>query len=120
MRRRRSLAKCLFNCKNASLITDSMNRNFVNDRRLLMTALCCLRSLVNGGESGSEKKKTLRLKLHSMCCVSTFICLCVQELLFSCVIDFFLTYADPKFVYKLLNYKTVSNDKDISNLFNWF
>ena len=34
--------------------------------------------------------------------------------------DFFLTDAHPKFVYKLDigNYKTVSNEKDMNNLFN--
>ena len=45
-----------------------------------------------------------------------------DESLFSQVIDFFLTHAHPKFVYKLdiNNHKTVSTEKDMnrSNLFN--
>ena len=54
--------------------------------------------IMNGGESGSEKKKTSRLA----------------------VTDFFLTHAHPKFVYKLdiNNHKTISNEKDMNNLFN--
>ena len=53
--------------------------------------------------------------------LSTITNLCLHESLFSYVIDFFLTDAYPKFVYKLdiNNHKTVSNKKDVNNLFNF-
>ena len=48
--------------------------------------------------------------------------LCLHESLFSQVTDFFLTHAHPTFVYKLsiTIIKTVSNEKDMNNLFNWY
>ena len=69
---------------------------------------------------GSEKKETLRLKLHSVRSLSTITSLCLHESLFSRAIDFFLTHAHPKFDDKLdihIN-KTVSKEKDMNNLFN--
>ena len=68
---------------------------------------------MNGGKSGSEKKKNARPKLHSIRSLSTITSLCLHERLFSWVIDFFLTHAHPKFVYKLdiINHKTALNKK---------
>ena len=63
MRRRGSLARCLFNCYNASVDHRSyLNRNFVNDRRLLMTTLCCLRSPLVAEEVACFKKARFFLK----------------------------------------------------------
>ena len=68
-----------------------------------------------------KKKKTLWFKSHSIGNVNTITSLCLHESFFLSVTDFFLTHAHPTFVYKLNinNHKTVSNEKDMNNLFNY-
>ena len=73
---------------------------------------------MNGGESGNEKKReSFKVEVTFNMKRSTITSLCLHESLFS---DFFLTHAHPTFVYKLNinNHKTVSNEKDMNNLFN--
>ena len=51
---------------------------------------------------------------------TNFTSLCLHESLFSLLTDFFPSHPHLKFVYKLdiNNHKTVSNEKDVNNLFN--
>ena len=76
--------------------------------------------IMNGGESGNEKKENVKVEITFNISVSTHTSLCLHEPLFSYVTDFFLKNAHPTFVYKLNinNHKTVSNEKDMNNLFN--
>ena len=106
----------------ARLQDNSRPRSFtkVERKRKLQQFTVSGMLMMNGEESGSEKKETLRLKLHSVLSVSTITSLCLHESLFSYVIDFSLTDAHPKFVYKLdiNNHKAVLNERDKNNLFN--
>ena len=70
---------------------------------------------MNGGESGNKKRENFKAEItFNMKCQYNY------QPLFAWIIDFFPRHAHPKFVYKLNinNHKTVSNEKDMSNLFN--
>ena len=56
---------------------------------------------MNGSESGSDRKKTFEAEItFSMKCQYNYQPLFFESL-FSWIIDFLLTHAHPKFVYKL-------------------
>ena len=75
---------------------------------------------MNGEESSREKTNNFKAKItFNMKSQHDY------QLLFARIIifigyRFFLAHAHPKFVYKLdiNNHKTVSNEKDMNNLFN--
>ena len=77
---------------------------------------------MNRGESGSEKKRELlgwnHIQYAVLVQLPAFVCM--NHNFHRLHIDFFLTHAHPKFVYKLdiNNNKTVSNEKDMTNFFN--